>query len=353
LPWLERLCSLFFAIELLLRILCDGCDFFSFSSREAIWNYLDVAVVSASIVEEVVSHFSSFSFPVTAIRILRLMRVTKVVLTIRVSRAFRELRMMIMSCVHCVKSLFWALCLLFIVVYMFGMVFMGACIDSDGLSDAEEGQLKSYFGSFPRTLLSLFQSVSGGIDWAEPAEALLAVGWAYAVIFCLYIALTTVAVLNIVTGIFVESATKTAKHDRHTMIMDYLHAKKSFVEDVCEIFREADTDGSGTISLSEFVSLLSEEKVNAFFTSLEIEISDPRGLFELLDDDASGEISIEEFIFHCLRLRGSKGVDMARLLRQNQQLSERMDDVAELVSAIDMVVEQPHAPTPPESDALR
>merc|ERR1719161_2203914 len=111
------------------------------------------------------------------------------------------------------------------------------------MSDEELAELKTHFGSFFQTIFTLFQSISGGMDWGGPAEALLPAGWAYTTVFCLYISVTVVAVLNVVTGIFVESAMKSAQHDRHTVIQDHLAAKQNFTEDVREIFNEADTDG--------------------------------------------------------------------------------------------------------------
>merc|ERR1719443_1001542 len=121
------------------------------------------------------------------------------------------------------------------------------------------------------------------MDWGDPADALKTVDLAYTFVFTFYIALTCVAMLNVVTGIFVESATKTALHDRNTVIQDQMNAQNSYVEDVREIFSEADIDGSGTVTWSEFEGILEDERVVAFLNTMEIDPSEARGLFHLLD----------------------------------------------------------------------
>merc|ERR1719482_528800 len=134
------------------------------------------------------------------------------------------------------------------------------------------------------------------------------------------------AVLNVMTGIFVEGATKAALNDRNTVIQDELSRRKSYVNDVKTIFMEADVDHSGKVSWEEFENHLQDERVRAFFSSLEIDIAEACGLFRLLDVDGNGDITAEEFISGCLRLKGSsKNVDMATLLYENKRICKRQN----------------------------
>merc|ERR1719293_53624 len=99
--------------------------------------------------------------------------------------------------------------------------------------------------------MSLFQCVSEGIHWRELMEPLLAFcdPWV-AVAFILYIFLSIFAMMNIVTGIFVDSAMKTSESDKRLRISAGMR----------KLFKEADSDGSGTISKQEFEDNLQDNK---------------------------------------------------------------------------------------------
>merc|ERR1719215_415629 len=106
--------------------------------------------------------------------------------------------------------------------------------------------------------------------------------------------------MNVVTGVFVESALATARQDRESEVM----------RQVRRLFDLSDTDGNGLISWPEFACALATESKAKLFKALGIEPSDARGLFVLLDADESGEISVQEFTDGCLRLQGpAKAID--------------------------------------------
>merc|ERR1719252_220477 len=101
-------------------------------------------------------------------------------------------------------------------------------------------------------MYSMFQAISGGTDWGDVASPLLEIDFVYCLIFCFYVSFTVFALMNIVTSVFVENATKEALHDRDRVIEEQLEAKESFVNEVKALFREADDDGSGTLTWDEF-----------------------------------------------------------------------------------------------------
>ena len=75
-----------------------------------------------------------------------------------------------------------------------------------------------YFGSVPRAVLSLYQGMTGGVDWNDmslPLERSLSP--IFALVFALYIAFAVLAMMNVVTGVFVESALGSAREERDEM----------------------------------------------------------------------------------------------------------------------------------------
>merc|ERR1712032_603512 len=91
-----------------------------------------------------------------------------------------------------------------------------------------------------------------------------------------------------------------------------------------ELFQQVDTDDSGTISLEEFEENLRDENVLACFSVVQIEVSEARGLFQLLDINETGEVDIEEFIVGCCRLHcAAQSIEMAAELYENKRNNTR------------------------------
>merc|ERR1740129_2679549 len=54
--------------------------------------------------------------------------------------------------------------------------------------------------------------------------------------FCFYVFFVSIAVMNIVTGIFVDSAINSARSDQQEMIQELLYAEESYVAALQQIF---------------------------------------------------------------------------------------------------------------------
>merc|ERR1712232_360338 len=102
--------------------------------------------------------------------------------------------------------------LLCVIIYMFATTFTHAVATHSGTENAEV--LQEYYGTLIRSANTLFQTLSNGISWRSCAMALGEIHWVYVVIFALYVFFVNFAVLNVVTGIFCQSAIASAALDR-------------------------------------------------------------------------------------------------------------------------------------------
>merc|ERR1712226_13428 len=216
--------------------------------------------------------------------------------------------MMIYSIMGCAKNLGWVLIVLLMTFYIFGVFSTSAVTDSvDTLQrrlDPGNAELLLWFGTVDKSLLSLFMSMSGGNDWSQYYDALAQLGMPYTGAFLLFIGFTIFAVVNIVTGVFVEATTQSNLKDRDVIVHEELQEKKEYLQNMAELFEEMDDDGKGTISMQEFDDKLQDERVIAYFSSLKLDVSDARILFQLLDLNHSGELSIDEFLDGIYKLQG-------------------------------------------------
>jgi hypothetical protein len=324
--------------ELTLRWKAEGFTHF-FSGEDIWWNALDVMVVSTSCIEvllEIVAKASGTEKSealqnISIIRVLRIVRIVRVARVIRVMRFFRELRMMIFSILGSLKNLMWVMLVLLMTFYMFGVLFTTAASDfldtSEKWQEHLESDLVLSFGKIDRSLLSLFMSMTGGNDWSMYYDSLSELPMYCSFAFLVFIAFSLFAVVNIVTGVFVESALQANVKDKDILVHEELHSKQTYLESMQEIFEEMDESGEGNITLAEFEAKLQDERVQAYFNVLKLDVSDAKVLFHLLDHDHSDEVGVDEFLEGCYKLQGeSRSLDMKIMQSEVHFLQEHFWD---------------------------
>mmetsp|Transcript_98042 Transcript_98042/g.272808 ORF Transcript_98042/g.272808 Transcript_98042/m.272808 type:complete len:190 (-) Transcript_98042:233-802(-) len=145
------------------------------------------------------------------------------------------------------------------------------------------------------------------------------------ILYIAYMAIMQFAVLNILTGVFCQSALDSAAHDQEMMAQSMAEQKHMYIRNMRQLFKDIDDDGSGSLSVAEFMAHLHDEGVRLYFESLDIDTSDVGTLFRLLDQDAQNELDVEEFVAGCLRIKGAaKGIDIAKLTYAQGALAKRL-----------------------------
>merc|ERR1712187_278151 len=135
----------------------------------------------------------------------------------------------------------------------------------------------------------------------------------------LYISITLLGVLNIVTSVFVESAMQSIHRSRELMIQEKMLDKEMFCNHLKQIFRVIDTDQSGTISDTELQKFMEDQSLglHMYFEALELNAADVDALFQLLDLDGSGCVDIDEFCDGCMQLKGeAKSYDIKVVMHE-------------------------------------
>merc|ERR1712060_988511 len=131
------------------------------------------------------------------------------------------------------------------------------------------------------------------------------VGWPMPLIFLMYISMLVFATLNVVTGVFCQSAIESAQHDKDLASAELLANRELLQKKLAALFNDIDEDASGMITMDELECCLQQRSSQAWFESLGIESCDAWTLVKLLDVDGTGEIDIEEFTTGVMGLRGS------------------------------------------------
>lgn len=306
-----------FTLELTLRIIAYRSDLFYMPSWK--WNVFDCFLVVMQVSEEVLAVVAQLSEQEDgqdttsnfgALRVLRVLRLVRIIRLVRVMHLIGELRILVVSIFNSLRSLLWTLLLLFIIMYIVGVYFCQVVSDhlmANGDDVQRVPELQDYYGSLPRAVTSLFQAIAGGISWrliVRPLQENIS-PWLVLPV-CAYVAFAVLALLNIITGVFVENSMKSAKKDDDMLL---LTQSRHLFLDHC--------NDDGEISWETFQDSLENPMMQNYFRAVDLSIDEAQLLFTLIDIDESGSLTPDEFVNGCLRLRGnSRALDLAVLMRE-------------------------------------
>eukprot|EP00927_Polykrikos_kofoidii_P025277 TRINITY_DN2274_c0_g1_i2.p1 TRINITY_DN2274_c0_g1~~TRINITY_DN2274_c0_g1_i2.p1 ORF type:complete len:730 (+),score=121.52 TRINITY_DN2274_c0_g1_i2:51-2192(+) len=280
------------------------------------------------------------------LRVARVLRLTRMARMGRLLRAMPELMIMIKGMMAATRSVFFTLCLLLTIMYVFGVAFKQL---ADGTMFGSK-----HFSTVPQSMFTLLVYGtfldSVGIFFGE----LLNEHFALNILFCVFVLLGSLTVMNMLVGVLCEVVSAVAATEQEEMLVTYVNDKLS------KVMAMLDTDGGGTISKREFIEIL--DNVDAVRCLNDVGV-DVFGLVDLADyifedDDSKNEDEVEldfsKFMEVVLQLRGTNQatvkdvVDLRKFMRQAmmenykqttiiiEQLKEGAEERAELVHKTDM-----------------
>lgn len=342
---LSSFCNWVFLFELLLRIAAFRMDFFLNPERRS-WNIFDFILVVLGIVDE----FSVASAgTVGSVKMLKMLRILRI---FRVFRFFRPLARLALMIMDSIRSLLWAMFMLALITYVFGISLTSQAstwlmeqVDTNqpnwyNMIETHPNMnvrlVHEYYGSLLGTLYTLAQTVLAGVSWHEVMEPLLDVGWFPAGLQLLYIAFTLLAVLNVITGVFVDNAFRSADKQQTDIIQKEVDKKEECLSLIHGFFNAVDIRQEGLIQLQDLVWFLDDATMDAFFRVLGFDCYDKHRFTELLDFDGSGTVSFDEFLEGCMRYRGvAQGLDMHIVLRELSRMQKTVLNIQEHVKTRD------------------
>lgn len=329
--------SSFYCMELLLRIWAFRCLFFTGPDWQ--WNALDMLLVTTGVHDMITTAFSIDlgQASVTGMRLLRLLKTLKIFRVVRVMRFFRELRVMLESIFGSIATLFWSITMLSIVVYVFGLCFLQAVTGYlEGTSSVDskiKDQIRTYWSSVFQAAVTLYMAITGGADWEQLAEPVKASGSFFYVLFLFYISFAAVAVLNVLTGLYVESAKRKSDVCDTRSLAELIMKEHTILHDFERLFYKIDAiRKTGLMTWDEFHQVCHLEEVQEVLKALEIKKDAFKKVFDALQVD--GSVKLDEFLVGCCKHRDDiKLLDTIGLTyahrRTHSQMAQLMQYVQE------------------------
>merc|ERR1712087_1029171 len=99
------------------------------------------------------------------------------------------------------------------------------------------------------------------------------------------------------------------------------------------LFIECDENQDSTLEWDELIERFSDERIRAYFMSLDLDITSVGKIFDLLDNEDRGVVELDDFLEGCLTFRGAaKAVDISLLRNENEKIMKKLMRLEEKVA---------------------
>jgi len=325
---IEVMFGVFYTFEVIFKLVVHRAYYFC--NEDMSWNMFDFFLVTVGALDLIIR--ASFqgatqkagSFKVAFLRVLRILRLARILRGLKALRFFSELRLMLSCLATSVASLFWSIVMLVFIFYIFGLIFVQGATgylqdEWHNIKPDDRELLLEMYGSVERAMLTLYMASTGGNDWSVYFNVLQPI--TSKCVFLFFVSFIQIALLNILTGIFVENALKAAEPDLEAQSLAYRKDEAEDAEVLCRVCEAMGIGGEDhSISRAEFAEAFEDNKLRAYMSVLGLRFDDPMALYDLLimTVEADGEeLRQEDFVTGCIRLKGhASNMDMHLLKDQ-------------------------------------
>jgi len=334
---IEHLFCVYFFGELSLRIMATGKKYFRQTS-----NWVDIICVSFAVIDlwigqAIVEIYAlatgsvlRINLPnIAVVRLVRFAKLAKVLRIIRVMKVFTQLRVLVMSVVNSVGALGWSVVLLTI-TQSIAAILMTQLVQEVITDEEHPYELRKecyhYFGRFSHSMLTMYQLTLAPGAWAKAGRMLIfEVSPLYALFFIPWGWCVPFALLRVISAMFLKQTLAIAANDPETAITERVKKREGDIRKLRSIFNRADTDHGGFMDQNEFDVLLQDPHLKTFLSVMELEVTDVKGLFDLLDSRGEGCIYQSDFINGIMRMRGAaKSTDIMTILYENKKIQTQI-----------------------------
>jgi hypothetical protein len=315
-----------FVTEVVLRLTAEGVREY-FCGREWKWNNFDFFIVAIQVTDEIMLIIQKGSSNagqevMDGISFVRIFRLARLVRFMRMVRLLAGLKSIVYLLMASMSSFCWAAVMLMFLMFCVAVYFTEVYSLSAKANPEWAEKLGVYWGSVPQSTLSLFMAIFGGFDWKDVLDLFQEVdSSAYflnTIIISFYIAFTTLVMLNLVTGVFVEGAQRIVKGDRDK---ELLHLAKN-------IFAFADQNGNNQLEDDEFVEILESNLMESFCEANNINSGEVEILYNLLKEPGADSVKVTDFVRACKLLQGeARAADVQTVKLMCKQFFEQVEGI--------------------------
>lgn len=329
----DWLFQMLYTLEMALKLLVHKQWFFCNTDWKI--NIFDLLLTSTGFITLSVGAGSGGYF-----RSMRMLRFGKAIHAFRAMAQLKHLRALIV-CLHgSVQSLFWSLVMLVTVYAIFSLVLLQIItihlIETD--QALEESNFYDFFGSVAKSILTLYKASTGGDDWSLAYQVIQPTGGIGSATYLLFIAFVHFALINIITGIFVESAMATLTPDSQMLAREHTRLELEYAQKLDSLCRDVDADDSGKLSRAEFEECIKKRHMTMLLEMMGLQKHHVLEFFHHLAHvyDDGGQVDIAKFVNGCMLLKGAAtNFDLQKLhaefLSAQARVAQNQKDILKLL----------------------
>mmetsp|Transcript_99433 Transcript_99433/g.213021 ORF Transcript_99433/g.213021 Transcript_99433/m.213021 type:complete len:555 (-) Transcript_99433:51-1715(-) len=227
----------------------------------------------------------------SVLRLVRLLRLTRMA---RMLRSMPELMILIKGMVAATRSVFFVMCLLMIITYMFAIALKQL---SDGTEMGE-----TYFPGVATAMYSLWVHGTLLDDLSGICMDMKNESYVCLFLFNVFVLLAALTVMNMLIGVLCEVVAGVASTEKESMMISFVQEKLQ------QIMKEIDDDCDLQVSRTEFLQILDRRDACKVLQELDV---DPEGMVDNVDfifdndcGDGEEKKTFGEFMEKVLQLRG-------------------------------------------------
>jgi len=296
------------------------------------WVKFDLILVIAGLADILLKVIAPNDEYLKKLMLVRMLRLGRLARALRLMVQFQTLWQLVQGLLHSVPTLLWTFLLVMILIYISAVVGMELIkVDPNlPLDDPYNVAAGDNFGDFMNAIMTLLQIFSfdsiGGIY-----RPLIKHQPAIFIYFMIVILLLSIALMNLVTAVMVNSSLDQASEDKEAKKSWEEAKKKKQMEQLKIMFLELDEDGSGELSLDEIEGSPPEAQEQL----QEIAGTDNlKELFEMLDYDGGGTVGVDEFCEGVLKATSSAPgtMELGRLVKQCADILKNSRETVSILS---------------------
>lgn len=250
-----------------------------------------------------------------ALILLRVFRLVRIMRLVRLLRFIQELHMIVYLILGSFWPFIWAFVVLLLMTYAVGIFLTQVVVfHYKDKGDDTDQELLKYFGSLGSSVLYLFAAITGGIDWTQLCDPLgreISVG--LQLVFLFYIAFSVLVLMNLVTGVFVDSAKR----------MTRVEHKDELVREVIACFGlDNQSADQQVITRHDFYDHMETPHLRGVFAAAGIDPSEADLIWSFVDKNNLGYSSPEELVAGANRLLGNSRMFDIEVMRHQSRMRE-------------------------------
>lgn len=307
---IEYVFLVIYIIELSFRFIV-----FRLSAFKDNWVKFDFAIVLLSLTETIVFFVTQANSFLAQLQMLRILRLVRLARAVRLMVQFQVLWQLVQGLVICANVLVWTALLVMFMLYIFALFGMEFIRYDTNLSHNHPYNVAAttYFFGLTDSMLTILQYMCFD-SIASIHRPVMHHSFPTFFYFMIVQLLVSVALMNFVTGVMIDTALAVAAEDKEVHKAMEKERKKEQLVELKKMFLELDEDGSGELSLDELVEA-PEDVLEQLISIADTE--DITGLFELLDYDGGGTVGTDEFCDGVMQSTGGGApLEMTKMIKQ-------------------------------------